>query len=96
MILMASLIFYWMVRMRSRRVERQVLIKKDMIESQLQALKAQINPHFLYNSFFILNTMARVGDTKPLLVFTKQLGDYFRFIARNAALHDPPRQRSVQ
>ena len=53
--------------------------------AELKQLQSQINPHFLYNSFFILNTMARVGDTKPLLVFTKQLGDYFRFIARNAA-----------
>ena len=53
--------------------------------AELKQLQSQINPHFLYNSFFILNTMARVGDTKPLLVFTKQLGDYFRFIARNAS-----------
>lgn len=54
-------------------------------KSELKQLQSQINPHFLYNSFFILNTMSRIGDNENLERFTEQLGEYFRFITRNAA-----------
>jgi two-component system sensor histidine kinase YesM len=52
--------------------------------AELKQLQSQINPHFLYNSFFILNTMAKMGDTERIEIFTTQLGEYFRFVTRNA------------
>lgn len=57
--------------------------------AELKQLQSQINPHFLYNSFFILNTMARLGDTENLEKFTNQLGVYFQFITRNHAEEVP-------
>lgn len=54
-------------------------------KSELKQLQSQINPHFLYNSFFILNTMSRIGDNDNLERFTEQLGKYFQFLTRNAA-----------
>jgi two-component system sensor histidine kinase YesM len=51
--------------------------------AELKQLQSQINPHFLYNSFFILNTMARLGDNDNLEQFTNQLGVYFQFITRS-------------
>lgn len=61
--------------------KQQILMQK----AELKHLQSQINPHFLYNSFFILNTMARLGDTEQLERFTLQLGEYFQFITRNNA-----------
>lgn len=55
-----------------------------MQRAELKQLQSQINPHFLYNSFFMINTMARIGDDN-LIVFTKQLGEYFRFLTRNTS-----------
>lgn len=53
--------------------------------SEMKQLQAQINPHFLYNSFFTLNAMIQLGDYENLEYFTKQLGDYFQFVTRNAS-----------
>lgn len=53
--------------------------------AQMKQLQSQINPHFLYNSFFILNTMARTGDYDNLEKFTEQLGKYFQFVTRSAS-----------
>lgn len=64
------------------QVYRQKIL---MQKAELKQLQSQINPHFLYNSFFILNTMSRIGDYENLEKFTLQLGDYFRFITRSAA-----------
>ncbi|MFD3260034.1 sensor histidine kinase [Paenibacillus lentus] len=51
-------------------------------KAELKQLQSQINPHFLYNSFFILNTMTRLGDYDNLERFTNQLGEYFQFVTR--------------
>lgn len=53
--------------------------------AELKQLQSQINPHFLYNSFFILNTMANTGDLDGIEEFTTQLGAYFQFVTRNAS-----------
>jgi two-component system sensor histidine kinase YesM len=51
--------------------------------SELKHLQSQINPHFLYNSFFVLYRMTKSQDYDNLEKFTKYLGDYFQFITRD-------------
>ncbi len=51
--------------------------------AELKQLQAQIKPHFLYNSFFIINTMAQVGDDN-IVDFTNHLGEYYRYLTRNS------------
>lgn len=52
--------------------------------SELKQLQAQINPHFLYNSFFTLYQMVNEGDRENSLSLIKHLRIYFQFITRNA------------
>ena len=61
------------------RVER---IEKARVESELQALKNQIDPHFIFNS---LNTLSHLIETSPdrALNFTDHLSDMYRFILHN-------------
>lgn len=69
--------------------------QKIMVQrAELKQLQAQINPHFLYNSFFILYTMTRRGEYDTLEQFALQLGDYFQFVTRSAA-DEVPLSREV-
>jgi len=54
-------------------------------KAELKHLQSQINPHFLYNSFFSLHNMVVNGDYENVELFTRQLGTYFQFITRSAA-----------
>ncbi|UUZ93539.1 histidine kinase [Paenibacillus sp. P25] len=64
----------------------QVYRQKIMTQrAELKQLQSQINPHFLYNSFFTLSTMAKTGDLERIEDFTTQLGEYFQFVTRNAS-----------
>lgn len=62
--------------------------------AELKHLQSQINPHFLYNSFFILYNMVVTEDYDNVAVFTKQLGNYFEFITRNES-DDVPLAKEV-
>lgn len=61
--------------------KQKILVQR----AELKQLQSQINPHFLYNSFFILNTMVRTGDVERMEQFTTLLGEYYQFVTRNAS-----------
>lgn len=60
---------------------QKILVQK----AELKQLQTQINPHFLYNSFFILHRWIEFGYLEDAISFSQQLGNYFQFITRNAA-----------
>ncbi|MFD0715738.1 histidine kinase [Paenibacillus sp. GCM10027626] len=52
--------------------------------SELKRLQSQINPHFLYNCFFVLCRLIRSDSQKEKAYqFCLYIGQYFRFITRN-------------
>ncbi|WP_164545629.1 sensor histidine kinase [Paenibacillus albus] len=51
--------------------------------AELKQLQSQINPHFLYNSMFILQTLIRQEDLSHAEQLIKHIGSYFRSITRN-------------
>lgn len=55
-------------------------------EADLRQLQAQINPHFLHNSFYILYRMAKDEDYENITQFLTYLSDYYRYITRNAKM----------
>lgn len=52
-------------------------------QAQLKQLQAQINPHFLYNSFFMLKQMIAREMYDEANELSDELGDYFKYITRN-------------
>lgn len=56
-------------------------IRSQRIE--LKRLQAQINPHFLYNNFFVLSRLIYSADTEKAMQFSNYLGRYFQYITRD-------------
>jgi two-component system, sensor histidine kinase YesM len=71
--------------------------KKEILtqKAELKQLQTQINPHFLYNSFFILHRMVISGNGQSAGEFSEQLGTYFKYITRNS-LDDIPLRLEVE
>lgn len=57
---------------------QKILLQK----AELRQLQAQINPHFLYNSFFLLQRVISSGDTEQAEQIARELGIYFRYITK--------------
>jgi len=51
--------------------------------SELKRLQSQINPHFLYNCFFVLCRLIKSGSTDKAYQFCQNIGQYFLFITRD-------------
>lgn len=67
-------------RLIERVYRQQLLLKK----AELKQLQAQINPHFLYNSFFLLRRMIQDELYEEAEKMTDTLGMYFQYITRNS------------
>lgn len=78
-ILLAATASAWLIRQRDKRLERESTLKREKIESQFEALKSQINPHFLFNSF---NTLITIIEEDPgtAVEFVEKLSDFYRSI----------------
>ncbi|KGE85724.1 MAG: two-component regulator propeller domain-containing protein [Phaeodactylibacter xiamenensis] len=67
------------IRQRDRRQQRIARLEKEKVQSQFEALKSQINPHFLFNSF---NTLAAIIEESPgeAVQYVDKLSDFYRSI----------------
>jgi hypothetical protein len=73
---------YLFMKSREARLRRIEVLNKEKIESQLRAIKAQINPHFLFNSFNTLITIIDENTDNPDLPieYVQRLADFYRSI----------------
>jgi sensor histidine kinase YesM len=60
---------------------KSVRLEKDNIEARYEALRAQINPHFLFNSLNGLTTLAE--DNKPVVDYIQNLSELLRYMLRS-------------
>lgn len=70
---------YFFLRARERRIIKESRLKREKVESQFEALKSQINPHFLFNSF---NTLVAIIEENPntAVNYVERLSDFYRSI----------------
>ena len=61
-------------------LKQQLLISK----ANLKQLQAQISPHFMYNSYYILFRLIKKGDRESSLLMCEHLGQFYHYITRNA------------
>lgn len=75
--------FNEMVKNLGTLIDQEYKQKIYVQAAELRQLQLQINPHFLYNSFFILYSMIEEEDYESMAKLTKLLGTYFEFISHD-------------
>ncbi|MFB9327969.1 sensor histidine kinase [Paenibacillus aurantiacus] len=77
--------FNRMAHRLKRSIEENYEQKIALQQSELKQLQSQINPHFLYNSFFNIYMMCKVGDSDTAANLSQKLGNYYQYITRSGA-----------
>ena len=68
------LVQYW-----KKSIEKGEMLEREKLQAKYDALKSQVNPHFLFNS---LNTLTGVVEDSPehAVKFIKKLSDIYRYV----------------
>jgi ligand-binding sensor domain-containing protein len=62
---------------KSNRLQRAAQLQRERVESQMEVLKSQINPHFLFNSFNTLLSLIE-EDSESAAEYVEHLSDFYR------------------
>ncbi|TGE04113.1 sensor histidine kinase [Hymenobacter fodinae] len=95
-----SLFFYYFVeREHSRQklqqeVVRVAQLQKETFQAQLEALKHQVDPHFLFNSLNVLGSLIHL-DADRAVQFLGQLSDVYRVLLDTGAQPLIPLRREM-
>lgn len=57
--------------------------------AELMQLQSQINPHFLYNSFYLIRIMAKNESYDQITAFVTSLAKYYRFLNKETEQNIP-------
>ena len=63
-LLFISGLIYWLVQRRIRNIQHQANVESELKSSQLTAIKAQMNPHFLYNALNSIQDLILQKDVR--------------------------------
>ncbi len=76
-VLLIEIFFYQQSQMEAEK--KLALVEKEKIQYQYETLKAQINPHFLFNSLNVLSSLA-YSDAEKTNQFAKKLSGVYRYL----------------
>ncbi len=74
--------FNLMVAQIQELFETVYLEKIHVREAKLKQLQSQINPHFFYNCFSFISSMAKLENYKPVVAMSHHLSNYYRYTTR--------------
>lgn len=81
--------FNRMVERISQLIENVKEQGRLLQNAELIQLQSQINPHFLYNSFYLIRIMAKNESYEQIAQFVTSLAKYYRFINKEAEQNIP-------
>jgi len=74
--------FNLMVEQIQELFEKVYLEKIHVREAKLKQLQSQINPHFFYNCFSFISSMAKLDNTAAVVSMSHHLSKYYRYTTR--------------
>lgn len=99
-------LFYWLIiavayavehRRRSREREMASLqLATQLAQADLQALKMQLHPHFLFNALHTIGSLVRTGDRDNAVRVVAGLGDLLRRVLEGGSRQEVPLSQELQ
>ncbi|MEM9325857.1 MAG: histidine kinase [Bacteroidota bacterium] len=79
-----------------RRELRSIQLEKDLVESQLQMLKMQLQPHFLFNALNSIVSSIHRNKLDSAIHMTTDLSELLRISLAESDLHLVPLQKELE
>ncbi len=73
-----ALLIYWIVTARLKQIQKENKFDNDIRESQLSALKAQMNPHFIFNALNSIQEFILLNEKRLANQFLGKFADLMR------------------
>jgi LytS/YehU family sensor histidine kinase len=72
--------------------QKETDLKREIAEVEMKALRAQINPHFIFNSLNSINNYMQKNDLQNASTYLVRFSKLIRLILENSVHHEIPLQ----
>ncbi len=84
LVLLIGLLLYYLIDKRIKNIRSKAVIKQQMSELEMKALRAQMNPHFIFNSLNSIQECIVSNDTDAAYEYLSQFSKLVRRILENS------------
>jgi hypothetical protein len=77
LLMLSGLGIFYFIKLREKRLQKTAQLEQEKIIAQYDAIRSQVNPHFLFNTFNALVAVIET-DQKQGVLFVEKLSDFFR------------------
>lgn len=80
LLLLAGLLIFYFVRKRINELKQKALIQQHLVETEIAALKAQMNPHFIFNCINSIDALIHSNDKYNAMLYLNKFAKLLRNI----------------
>lgn len=91
----AAITFY-LVRIRIRNIRRAAEVKQKMAEMEMMALRAQMNPHFIFNCINSIDALIQSNDKYHATVYLNKFAKLIRNILDSSKQNTVPLTKDIE
>ncbi len=86
---------YWYLLLYRKEKKKSILLENEKLQAELQLLKSQVSPHFLFNSLNNIYSLSLAQDKNAPLMIEK-LSDILRYIIYESDKPSVPLEREIE
>lgn len=84
LILVTAALIWWMVRLRIKRIQKKSELQNQLHELEMKALKAQMNPHFIYNALNSIQSLVVDGKQQDAIKYISKFAKLLRQVLEHS------------
>ena len=89
-VLLVGFFIYWLFKRRITSVQKKALLQQQLSELEMKALRAQMNPHFIFNSLNSIQECIVSKNTEAAYTYLSQFSKLVRRILENSGKETVP------
>ncbi|WAC14521.1 sensor histidine kinase [Dyadobacter pollutisoli] len=83
-VVVAGVLGYWLFKRRVTAIRRQTALREQVAEMEMKALRAQMNPHFIFNCLNSINRYIVKSDNATASLYLTRFSKLIRLILDNS------------
>jgi ligand-binding sensor domain-containing protein len=96
MAMLIGLIIFYFINNRIKTIRKQASFKHQLAEAEMQALRAQMNPHFIFNSLNAINRYILKSDKAAASSYLTKFSKLIRCILDNSRQQRIPLSQEIE
>ena len=95
-ILVAATVVYWLVKRRIRSIRKESGLKQKISETEMMALRAQMNPHFIFNCLSAIDNLVQTNQKAKATTYLARFAKLIRSVLDSSKNNVVPFQNDYE